>query len=96
MIYISIFWFLIKGKSCLPRANEHVCAAKGSSQVLTFIFGKSIQCCTDETKTWGSTHRTLSNFPIQIDLKIHNITPEDEGYYHCYMIDWIKLHVASK
>lgn len=83
--------------SCIPQAIGHVCATEGSSPVLTFTINSHVY----HTRFTKKSHvvqqsRIFSNFTLQVDLYIYNVTPAHEGNYTCGVFNLIEIRLASK
>lgn len=80
--------------SCQSNASKQVCAIKGSSTVLSFIIIVPVLYSPIGKRRWGRKQRNLT---ITVDLYIHNVTFEDEGYYGIFEIYAVTaLQVSSK
>lgn len=87
---------LITDMSCPPRTNIQVCGIDGSSIFFTFMTVNSVYFTPSTPEPQGRKYRLLSNFTVQVDFYIYNVTLEDGGLYTFDLFDLIELDVTSK
>ncbi|VDI16323.1 Hypothetical predicted protein [Mytilus galloprovincialis] len=87
----------ISNMSCPSRSRRQVCAVEGSSPTLNFLLDLHLyRAKSKEDILKRENFRTIRNYSL--DLKIYNVTPEDEGDYQCYTRFYrtrVKLLVAK-
>lgn len=99
ILNIVLYFLLLSNvdMSCIPQAIGHVCATEGSSPVLPFTFNSRVYHNKfTKRRDVVQKFRIFSNFTLQVDLYIYNVTPADEGKYTCTVFKLIEIHLASK